>query len=340
MGNTANSPLRNESERKQGSFNFSILVLTRAFSVFASVLFLLFQIVLSEPAAEARDGKMIKESFSFEGFPRQYFVHAPPGYDPSKPVSVVLLFHSLNSNASEICKVTGMEELSDKYGFLLVIPESVKGSWYDGRRVDVMHQYNDVGFVSELIKTLEEKWHADPQAIYAAGFGNGGFFVQYCAIKLPGKFAGMASVAATLPQVVASTLRLKQAVSIMFILGMNDEIVPWMGGTIMEGRKNTLALSASQVVDYWVKTNKCPGPVETHELPDVDPTDQTVVKIASYSACSNDTEVVVFGIQGGGHAWPHSSAYDRFFQGRSSRDFDASEAICQFFNHHGLSRPR
>ncbi len=305
---------------------------------FCAVVQLVQFAVVGEPA-QAK-GEFIRETFAFEGFPREYYVHAPPGYDPAKPISVVLLFHSLGSKASEIAKITGMSELSDKYGFLLVVPESVRGSWYDGRRVDVSSQYNDVGFVNELINVLEHKWNADKQAIYAAGFGNGGFFSQYLAIKMPGRIAGIASVAATLPQVVASTLKLKQAVSIIFILGMNDEIVPWTGGMVMEGRKNTLALSASQVVDYWVKVNKCPGPVETHELPDLDPNDQTVVKIASYSACSNDTEVVVFGVQGGGHAWPHSGAYDRFFQGRSSKDFDASEAICQFFDHHGLTQQR
>ncbi|MBX9668066.1 MAG: hypothetical protein K2X93_10625 [Candidatus Obscuribacterales bacterium] len=285
---------------------------------------------------------LIKESITHARYTREFFVHAPPGYNPNQRTPVVLVFHQENSNATAMSALAELNELSDQFGFLVVYPQGAKGLWNDERRTDA-NRLDDVGFVEAMLEALERKWHIDRQAVYAAGFGDGGFFVQYLALKLPGRVAAIASVAATTSQVVYHKLRLKGSLPVLFILGTDDKFAPWAGGPINPGRygKNDgMAVSAAETVSFWVRSNKCGGDYTPEELIDADDTDRATVKIARYRNCPNGSEVVIYGIQGGGHSWPHRRTGNSDSKNRTCRDFDAGAIIFKFFADHGLASLR
>ncbi len=301
------------------------------------VAILLVAHMVALPAFAGRKAEFIKQSVNAAGLNRTFFVHAPASYDPSRPNAALLLFVDAGFSPEDVWKMTGMEDLSEKHGFLLVCPKSVKGFWNDGRHNNPLVEFDDVAFLDAMIFTLERKWHVDPNAVYLAGFGNGGFFVQYAALRLPGKINSIASVAASLPAIVQSTQHGQKPVSLMYILGTEDPIVPFGGGPIRDGGGYSMALPASQSVQYWVKLNRCSGNYLEHDFPKLDHNDPTQVRLCAYGGGENGNEVVIVGVQGGGHAWPRNSGFEKKFKGRTSHDFDASDLICQFFLKHGLS---
>jgi polyhydroxybutyrate depolymerase len=300
-------------------------------------------------AAQARNKKpkpqshdqLIKDFVGHEGYKRTFYIHVPPTFNPQQPTPALLVFHQEGSNARAMSRMARFNELSDQYGFLVVYPEGV-GTWSDGRRTDAQ-QMDDVGFVSQILDTLERKWRLDRTGVYACGFSDGGFFAQYAALKLQGQIQAVASVAGTISQVLINKMRLKGNCSMMYILGTEDKVVPFNGGPInpgAHGYNRGIGASASQAIDFWLQGNKCGNDYTHEEYPDVKGIDGTSVRVARYANCPNNHEVLIYAIVGGGHGWPQVHSNGKNSQGGTSRDFDASAVIFQFMANHGLARLR
>ncbi|MBP9094478.1 esterase [bacterium] len=283
------------------------------------------------------DATLIRETVSSEGLEREFFVHVPKGYNHSQKMPLVMCFHGGFGLGSRMDALTGLDAISDQNGFLLVYPQGINRHWNDGRNIDGHDRYNDVQFVTDMIDHLERRWNIDKQRVYVTGVSNGGFFSQYLCIMLPNKFAGCASVGATLPDIVFHTRRPMKPVSVLYILGMSDPLVPFKGGPIhyksFHDRGNVI--SAKEAAQYWVKANRCQPNPRVIDLPDVDPNDGTRVKYAQFSGGLQGTEVVVYGIEAGGHTWPGGLQYlPEGTVGKTCRDFSASQALWDFFKNH------
>ena len=283
------------------------------------------------------DATLVREVVSSEGIEREFYVHVPKGYDYNRKMPLVMCFHGGFGLGSRMDALTGLDAISDQNGFLLVYPQGINRHWNDGRNIDGHDRYNDVQFVTDMLEHLERRWNIDPSRVYVTGVSNGGFFSQYLCLMLPGKFAGCASVGATLPDIVHSRGRPTKPVSMLYILGMSDPLVPFNGGPIhyKSFRDRGSVISAKEATQYWVKANRCQANPRTIDLPDIDPNDGTRVKYAQFSGGLQGSEVVVYGIEGGGHTWPGGLQYlSEGTVGKTSRDFSASQAIWDFFKNH------
>jgi len=289
------------------------------------------------------DATLVREVVSSEGIEREFYVHVPKGYDYNRKMPLVMCFHGGFGLGSRMDALTGLDAISDQNGFLLVYPQGINRHWNDGRNIDGHDRYNDVQFVSDMLEHLERRWNIDPSRVYVTGVSNGGFFSQYLCLMLPGKFAGCASVGATLPDIVHSRGRPTKPVSMLYILGMSDPLVPFNGGPIhyKTFRDRGSVISAKEATQYWVKANRCQPNPRTIDLADVDPNDGTRVKYAQFSGGLQGTEVAVYGIEGGGHTWPGGLQYlPEGTVGKTSRDFSASQAIWDFFKNHASAAGR
>lgn len=284
---------------------------------------------------------LVKEFVVHEGYKRAYYVHVPASFNPQQATPVLLVFHQERSNARAMSHLARFHEFSEQYGFLVVYPEGVD-TWDDGRRTDA-RQMNDVGFVSEILTSLERKWHIDRTGVYACGYSDGGFFAQYLALKLQGQIQAVASVAGTMSQLLPNKMRLKGNCSMMYILGIDDKIVPFRGGPIdpgPHGYNRGMGASASEAINFWLQGNKCNNDYTQEEYPNVNGIDGTSVKVARYANCPNNHEVLVYAIVGGGHDWPQVHSRGKKSRNQTARDFDASAVIFQFMANHGLARLR
>ena len=108
------------------------------------------------------------------------------------------------------------------------------------------------------------------------------------------------------------------------IAGTADPIVPWDG--------NAGLLSVPDAVQFWIDHNNLPAdPVVDELLPDVDPGDGTRTSRKLWG--EGESQVALLTVTGGGHTWPGGLPYlPASIVGPISRDFDASEAIWEFFS--------
>lgn len=289
---------------------------------------------------------------------------APETLETARPL--LIAFHGGSGQAEQMEKLTGFMSLAGEQDFFVAYPQGINRGWNDGRELPHRREIDDVDFVVKLVDHLCESFPVDRQRVFACGISNGGFFAQYLAVRAPGLLAGIASVAATVHEPMFNGIAPAEPVSIMFVLGKDDPVVPFFGGDIELARKK-----AGQVVpfdlgiNFWLRCNHRSAAnhadsqyVET-VLPLLSDDDGTRVvkrvyavsgeaKSAEHCAESVDVgvsekphgkPVVAYIIEGGGHAWPGGWQYYREkFIGKTSIQFDTTLQIVRFMMEQTHSR--
>ncbi len=261
---------------------------------------------------------------------RTYLLHVPETLPAKRAAPLLLVFHGGGGHASNMPRLTGFDTLADEKNFIVAYPESFNTHWNDGRDLSPA---DDVAFVRALITQLEQTHPVDEGRIYATGFSNGGFFSQKLACDMADKIAAVASVSATMPEPLFPVCKPARPVSVMFMHGTKDPIVNIDGGVI--GRKNGRNISLKEAANFWREIDHTSSG-SSQELPD-QVQDGTHVDREVYSKGKKDTEVVVYTIEGGGHAWPGGVQYmPAILVGKTTRNFRATEVIWEFLQKHKL----
>jgi polyhydroxybutyrate depolymerase len=271
------------------------------------------------------------------GRKRAYRCHIPPGLAPNKAVPLVLVFHGGSGTGEGTERLTRFSVLADREKFVVVYPEGVGGNWNDGRIVPASkahrEQIDDVGFVCALLDAVGKEQAVDAKRVYATGISNGGIFSHYLAANLAPRLAAIAPVVGGLADPFYLKFKPAQPVSVFILQGTKDPFVPYDGGAIMRTRGKIIA--TEEAVKRWVLHNGCESKPATGTLPDKDPKDGCTVRWSRWSKGRDNTEVLLYTIEGGGHTWPGGPQYlpERTI-GKVCRDFDATEAIWDFFKTH------
>lgn len=317
--------------------------LRQIFALFIPVLFL-FLLTSFALQAEEKTG-LLHDSIIVQKQKRTFDYYVPTSYSHDQSVPLVLAFHGRGSTAENQIKLTKFDELAEKERFIAVFPNSAavhepnlkKGherQWNDGRMDTPAFRagIDDVQFISQVIDYFTEHYNIDESRVYAAGMSNGAFFANRLAIELSDRIAGVGAVAGTLAVPIANQ-KPREPVSIVLIMGTDDPIVPYEG-------VNGYAFSAEETIDYWKKANGLNSNPSIKKLPKKDKKDTTeVIKIA-FSDPTNRAEVILYKIQGGGHAWPGGPQYAKTNKiGLTSRQIHATEVIWNELKKHKKSKP-
>ncbi len=267
-----------------------------------------------------------RESIIVEDVKRYYRVHLPPSYDDEQPLPVVLAFHMHTGTGQWMEWTTHLNQIADQNDFIVVYPDGYKFSWADGsgQYAADQDQINDIAFVSTLIDELASSLAVDSNRVYVTGFSNGGFMAQRLACELSDKITAIASVGATLPKDIVQSCDPERPVPVMMINGLDDGDVPW------EGTSEYTSVPAT--VENWTEINGCNGTPNVSFEPDR-ADDGTRVRREAYTACRDNANVVLYVIEGGGHAWPGGSKIVQLegIRKNISQDIDASSVIWEFF---------
>jgi polyhydroxybutyrate depolymerase len=270
-------------------------------------------------------------SITVGGTARAYLLHVPGSLQKGKPAPLVLVFHGGGGHARNMPRFTQFDRLADQQGFIVAYPEGLNKHWSDSRGLS---QADDVGFIRALVAELERSQNIDPKRVYATGISNGGFFSQRLACDLADKIAAVASVAATMPEPLVPACKPARPVSVMFLQGTKDPLVPIDGGPVARTHGRCVSLAAAS--SFWRNRDQTSSTPITADLPD-DAHDGTRVHRDVYSGGQQGTEVVVYTIEGGGHTWLGGMQYlPVLFVGRASRNLDATGTIWEFFQKHSL----
>ena len=266
---------------------------------------------------------------------RGYLLHVPPHAErDAAPLPLLIVLHGGGGRGEGMVRLTHFNDLADRETFLVAYPDGLNHQWNDGR--ETAQKTDDVAFVRALLDNIRLLCSMDPARVYVTGMSNGGFMAGRLDLEMGDVFAAFASVSATLPQKLVHDAKAVRPISGLYILGTTDPIVPYNGGEIEIGQGGRVA-SKNQVVDFWARQDGCARLPLTTTLPDTDPNDGCRVRRDSYAAGRQGAELVVYSVEGGGHAWPGGLQYlPKMMIGRTNRDIDASAVIWDFFKRHPL----
>ena len=263
---------------------------------------------------------------------RTYRVHVPAQYDAASAVPVVVCFHGAVTNGPLTSLYTQLDDKADQAGFVAAYPNGTGANrllltWNSGGIPSQLPeaQRDDVRFTRLLLDDLESVLNVDKKRVFATGLSNGGMMSYRLAVELPDRIAAIASVAGCL---ALPNPRPTRRVPILEIHGTEDRLVPWNG----LGLGPFQLRSVDETIDFWVRHNGCDPQGIVEPLPDKEQ-DGTTCTRTTYAAGVDGADVVLITITGGGHTWP-GSPYDVKFLGPTTKDFDANDAIWDFFEKH------
>jgi polyhydroxybutyrate depolymerase len=267
------------------------------------------------------------------GAERAFLVHVPGGSSrPAEGLPVVLVFHGRYGTAAGVENQTGFSVIADRERFIAVYPQGAGRRWADGRWGEDM---KDVEFISAVLDTLESLYGIDRGRIFAAGMSNGAFFCNYLAENRSELIRAIAPVAGGLACPWPGQFDPPHPVSVLMINGTDDPLVPYVGGEVgyeTSRRDQGGAYSAGQSLEMWATANECAGPLDSLEMPDVDPSDGCTCTRFSWQPGEGGARVELIRVEGGGHTWPGlDDTLGERLVGLTCWDFVSPEVIWDFF---------
>jgi polyhydroxybutyrate depolymerase len=291
--------------------------------------------------APAAGGTMDREHFlTHDGLERRYLVHLPPGYDPAKPVPVVLNFHGGGGNADTQRRQSRMNEVADRHGFIVVYPDGTGG--IAGRLLTwnadtccgsaSRDKVDDVGFVSKLLDELPKQYAVDSRRVYATGMSNGAMLCYKLACELAPRIAAIGPVSG--PMNVAGP-EPKRPVPVIHFHGLADQNALFKGGVGPHSIAKIENRSIPDTIAWWVKVNHClPEPAEEKKT--------DLYTLSRYAPAKDQpgAPVELYALTDGGHAWPGGeNVTPRWLTGKLVTGVNASELMWEFFRSFALPEP-
>uniref|UniRef100_UPI003216B4A5 alpha/beta hydrolase family esterase n=1 Tax=uncultured Draconibacterium sp. TaxID=1573823 RepID=UPI003216B4A5 len=301
-----------------------------------SLIFILLISVFAYPQL-----RTVAEYITVDGRERYYELFVPQNYTERGKLPVVFVFHGGGGTAKGMIRHTKghFNKLANRDGFIVVYPNGFEKGWNDGARDSITVarrlNINDVAFFEEMLNDLTIKFPIDIENVFACGISNGGFMVQRLAYELPERIKGVAVVAANLSVVQSREPIPQKPVSVLFICGTKDPLVPYNGGYVTVFRqKRGKVLSVKESIEIWKNTNGCYKKAKVFSFPDQTPTDGcNAIKTVWLNEKNPEIKVIDIRIENGGHTWPGTKPYlPKRIIGNTNGDFNGCDEIWSFFN--------
>jgi len=160
---------------------------------------------------------------------RQYWLALPQHYQSDKSYKLLLAFHPSGGSGKGMQSLSHFEQGNNDY--IVAYPDSEQVEWNEGCNCNIAHRLgaDDLQFTSDMIVDIQQRHTVTPGEVYAAGYSQGGLFVQNLACNLPQQFKAVAVVAAPMSVQLASSCVPPQPVSIMMVHGTADPVLPYNG---------------------------------------------------------------------------------------------------------------
>lgn len=257
-----------------------------------------------------------------------YRLHAPASCSPDDPRPLVVAFHGAFSSPAEMEEESGLSDLADREGFIVVYPYGsgflgLLQHWNSGHCCGPAQEndVDDVAFTRRVIAAVEAEVAVDPSRIYLVGMSNGAMMVHRAAAELSEVVAAAAAVSGTIggrPSEDAEVWRVSappRPVPILIMHGDADEIVPWDGGMDTFGSEGRTFLGVDETVAFWRRTNGVDG------APGQDTLEHGRISRTRWQGETPDSEVVLYRVADWPHAWPG---------GEYTRDLPADDPLSGF----------
>lgn len=269
-------------------------------------------------------------SFVHDGISREYLVHVPASYRGG-PSPMMVALHGGGGDADFQADDSKYKLISksEQAGFIAVFPNGysrfpngVLATWNAGTCCGAAQKNNvdDVAFLREVIRRVEQQAHIDKSRVFMTGMSNGALMSWRMACEAPDLVRGIAPVEGTDNTTHCTPAR---PVPVIEFHSLDDDHVPLNGGKGVSALTDTNFTSVPATQEKWVKLDRAdPNPKRVLTV-DGAHCDLHAAKPggAPVELCLTDT---------GGHSWPGGGTQ----QGRKqpSMAISANDLMWGFFS--------
>jgi len=273
------------------------------------------------------------------GFRRSYLLHIPENYNRAEARPLVVALHGAFSTAEKMEQETGLSELADREGFLVLYPNGITlFGWL--QHWNALHccgkamkdRVDDLGFVAGVIDEVREHFNIDTSRIYMVGYSNGGMLAHLFAAQKPETLAALAVIAAAIgsrPSPSEPEVRIPPArapMPVLVIHGREDDHIPYEGGSVEKNGHFYVSVKGS--IDFWLQANGVSGVSQRENM-----AAGRVIK-ETWKAQDGRQEVVLCTLEGWKHTIPTRYFTEKLPGNDPLKNFDATEMIWDFFKSH------
>jgi polyhydroxybutyrate depolymerase len=271
-------------------------------------------------------------------------VQVPKGYDPAKPVPLVVALHGAADTGPMFLDRTGWADKADRETFIVAAPTGLPPRptrpangvtnphiWNTGQVRPLLPRakIDDVAFVRQMLDDLGKRLNVDAKRVYVIGYSNGAGMAFRLGAELSGRFAAVAAYAGFCflddpkPEHPRSTL---------FLVGTEDPFTPLAGGGVRPPWGLLRAIPpVDEMLAAYAKALGCLAEPQTVR-------DKDGVKVVRYGPSKAGVDLTAWYIAGQGHNWPGGtelSPAERLLGPRSDK-VNATDVIWDFFKGHPM----
>ena len=263
------------------------------------------------------------QTISVNGTVRTFHVYRPA--DLSTPAALVVMLHGGYGSGTQAESSYGWDGQADTGHFLVAYPDGLNHAWNTGGGCcgqPAQNNVDDIGFLTQMVSTIEREATIDRSRVYATGISNGGIMAYTLACHTT-IFAAIGPDSAT----ELGACPTPQPISVIHIHGTADTHIPYNGGAGV-GVAHVDGPAIPALNSTWRAIDDCAPPMVS-----------TVgVVTTSIAACPGGRTVELITIKGAGHQWP-GSAPRPVIQALLGTDppstaLHATAVIWQFFSQH------
>src|SRR4051812_40864226 len=178
---------------------------------------------------------LLHQFYIQDAWQRYYHLYLPVNYNREQPIPLLLALHGGGGDGNSMIKLTNGEfnRLADEHNFMVCYPDGIAKKWNDGRFQALRgRSVDDVGFIAGLIDSLAGGYAVDVEHVFVTGMSNGGHMAYRLACDLYDQIAGIAPVAALMPDNLEQACKPPRPMPVLIIAGTDDTLVPYRGGAV------------------------------------------------------------------------------------------------------------
>ena len=295
------------------------------------LLFCLLFVISSCLVAEER-------SIIHEGVEREYLVHIPDNFTEDSPI--VFVIHGYTDSAKQIMEYSGMNEVSDREGFIVVYPQGTIDSQGNtffnvGYEFHKDSTIDDVSFIRDLFVSLSEEYSLKRKQGFATGMSNGGDMSYLLACTSADLFRAVAPVAGSLMAKTKETCDTQSPVPIFEIHGTGDLVTLFDGDMENNGGWGAY-YDLPSTISFFAEAYNL-DKRSTKIIAKKGEGSEYDIYLQRHWSQNSDVEVRMYEIVKGRHVWPgfkihwwENPIYWYYF-GSGNEDINASEEVWSFF---------
>ncbi len=288
-----------------------------------------------------------------------YFMYTPTTYHLGTAVPLLVLLHGCTQTAADYAAGTGMNQLAEQYGFIVVYPQQTRMSnrtlcwnWFK-----TSHQFRDRGepaIIAHMVQAIKEstsQWTIDSSRVYVVGASAGAAMAVILGATYPDIFAAIGVHSGVEYQAVTNIISgltvmrrggpdpEKQGRKAYEAMGSYKRMMPTI---VFQGTHDKIVrpTNGDQVVQQWMQTNHLASQglyVADFKYPTTTTSGQVPggysYTVYTWKDHTGKEVQQYWKILGLGHAW---SGGNPAVSHTDPQGPNASEAMYQFFMNHPM----